>query len=57
MLAELERFGLTDSTLVVYTSDNGAPFPGGRTNLYEPGNCPTRPADVAKQQPNILTER
>ncbi|XP_043192863.1 N-sulphoglucosamine sulphohydrolase-like [Amphibalanus amphitrite] len=37
VLAELERLGLTDSTLVVYTSDNGAPFPGGRTNLYEPG--------------------
>ena len=37
VLAELDRFGLTDSTLVVYTSDNGAPFPAGRTNLYEPG--------------------
>lgn len=37
VLAELERSGLADNTLVVYTSDNGAPFPAGRTNLYEPG--------------------
>ena len=38
VLSELERFGLVNNTLVVYTSDNGAPFPAGRTNLYEPGN-------------------
>ncbi|ROT78091.1 putative N-sulfoglucosamine sulfohydrolase isoform X1 [Penaeus vannamei] len=24
-------------TLVIYTSDNGIPFPAGRTNLYDPG--------------------
>ena len=22
---------------MIYTSDNGIPFPNGRTNLYEPG--------------------
>ena len=36
-LAELHAAGLDDSTLVMYTSDNGIPFPRGRTNLYEPG--------------------
>ena len=37
LLAELERAGHADDTLVVYTSDNGIPFPYGRTNLYDPG--------------------
>lgn len=37
VLRELEAAGLADDTLVVYTSDNGPPFPGGRTNLYEHG--------------------
>jgi len=36
-LAELQSAGFADSTLVMYTSDNGIPFPRGRTNLYEPG--------------------
>ncbi|XP_023803439.1 N-sulphoglucosamine sulphohydrolase-like, partial [Cyanistes caeruleus] len=27
------------STLVIYTSDNGIPFPGGRTNLYRSGSA------------------
>ncbi|KAH8358717.1 hypothetical protein KR093_002020 [Drosophila rubida] len=37
MLRELQAAGLADDTLVIYTSDNGPPFPGGRTNLYEHG--------------------
>lgn len=37
MLKELEAAGVADQTLVIYTSDNGPPFPGGRTNLYEHG--------------------
>ncbi|KAH7949920.1 hypothetical protein HPB49_016990 [Dermacentor silvarum] len=37
VLAELEAAGFTDNTLVIYSSDNGIPFPNGRTNLYEPG--------------------
>jgi len=36
-LAELQSAGFADNTLVMYTSDNGIPFPRGRTNLYEPG--------------------
>ncbi|XP_060649502.1 N-sulphoglucosamine sulphohydrolase [Drosophila nasuta] len=37
MLRELQRSGLAENTIVIYTSDNGPPFPGGRTNLYEHG--------------------
>ncbi|XP_042221965.1 N-sulphoglucosamine sulphohydrolase-like isoform X2 [Homarus americanus] len=37
MMAELASAGHLNDTLVVYTSDNGIPFPAGRTNLYDPG--------------------
>lgn len=37
ILRELEAAGHANDTLVIYTSDNGIPFPSGRTNLYEPG--------------------
>jgi N-sulfoglucosamine sulfohydrolase len=37
VLKELESAGRAGDTLVVYTSDNGPPFPSGRTNFYEPG--------------------
>lgn len=37
VLAELATAGHANDTLVVYTSDNGVPFPSGRTNMYEPG--------------------
>lgn len=37
MVRELEVAGLADNTLIVYTSDNGPPFPSGRTNFYDPG--------------------
>ena len=33
----LKATGQYDNTLIVYLSDNGAPFPGSKTNLYEPG--------------------
>ncbi|WP_127584254.1 sulfatase family protein [Paenibacillus koleovorans] len=33
----LERRGLSDNTLVVFTSDHGMQFPRGKTTLYEPG--------------------
>ncbi|XP_072022393.1 N-sulphoglucosamine sulphohydrolase-like [Amphiura filiformis] len=36
-LAELESAGYADDTLIIYTSDNGIPFPSGRTNLYDAG--------------------
>ena len=37
ILQELELSGHSEDTLVVYTSDNGIPFPSGRTNLFDPG--------------------
>ncbi|CAG0902158.1 unnamed protein product [Darwinula stevensoni] len=37
ILKELKDFGFHENTLVIYSSDNGPPFPDGRTNLYEPG--------------------
>jgi arylsulfatase A-like enzyme len=44
ILAELEKLGLRDNTIVVFTSDNGAtkdgsnlPFKGGKHSVYEGG--------------------
>ncbi|KAG8181102.1 hypothetical protein JTE90_003151 [Oedothorax gibbosus] len=37
VLQELKNFKHENDTLVIYTSDNGIPFPSGRTNLYDPG--------------------
>jgi arylsulfatase A-like enzyme len=37
MVGELERRGLRDSTLVVFLSDNGAPFPREKGTLYDSG--------------------
>lgn len=33
----LKETGQWENTLVIAISDNGAPFPGAKTNLYEPG--------------------
>jgi len=37
LMQALENTGHADDTLVIYLSDNGAPFPGAKTTLYEPG--------------------
>ncbi|CAH0385228.1 unnamed protein product [Bemisia tabaci] len=37
VLQELESAALLDNTVIIYTSDNGPPFPAGRTNLYDSG--------------------
>ena len=37
LVGTLKRTGTYDDTLIVYLSDNGAPFPGSKTNVYEPG--------------------
>uniref|UniRef100_A0A4W5JHI2 N-sulfoglucosamine sulfohydrolase (sulfamidase) n=1 Tax=Hucho hucho TaxID=62062 RepID=A0A4W5JHI2_9TELE len=39
VLAELREAGNENDTLVIYSSDNGIPFPNGRTNLYESGTA------------------
>lgn len=37
IMALLDEYGLTGNTLVVFSSDNGLPFPGAKGTLYEPG--------------------
>ena len=37
ILKELKDAGFDNNTLVIYSSDNGIPFPNGRTNLYDSG--------------------
>ncbi|XP_033103719.1 N-sulphoglucosamine sulphohydrolase-like [Anneissia japonica] len=37
LLKELELTGHLNDTLVIYSADNGIPFPNAKTNLYEPG--------------------
>ena len=37
VMAELERLGIAENTLVVFMSDNGAPFPGNKQTLYDRG--------------------
>jgi len=37
LMQALKDTGHLDDTLVVYLSDNGIPFPGAKTNLYDPG--------------------
>ncbi|KAJ5097377.1 hypothetical protein N7456_008098 [Penicillium angulare] len=37
ILGALEKHGLTDNTLVIFVSDNGAPFLNSKTTLYDAG--------------------
>ncbi len=37
MLKMLEETGQLENTLIIFISDNGIPFPGAKTNLYEAG--------------------
>ena len=37
MMQALEEYSVLDNTLVIFTSDNGIPYPGAKTNLYDPG--------------------
>jgi N-sulfoglucosamine sulfohydrolase len=37
LLDALAKSGKADSTLVIFLSDNGPPFPGAKTTLYDPG--------------------
>ncbi|XP_072168361.1 N-sulphoglucosamine sulphohydrolase-like [Diadema setosum] len=37
LLRELERTGHLDDTLIIYSGDNGIPFPNAKTTLYEMG--------------------
>lgn len=37
VLAELDRQGVADNTLTLFISDNGRPFPGAKTTMYDEG--------------------
>ncbi|XP_071954621.1 N-sulphoglucosamine sulphohydrolase-like [Antedon mediterranea] len=37
IMKQLELTGHLNDTLVIYSADNGIPFPNAKTNLYEPG--------------------
>jgi arylsulfatase A-like enzyme len=37
VMAELERQGVADNTLIFFISDNGRPFPGAKTTMYDFG--------------------
>ena len=37
VIAELERQGVADNTLILFISDNGRPFPRAKTTLYDSG--------------------
>ncbi|XP_004066210.4 N-sulfoglucosamine sulfohydrolase isoform X2 [Oryzias latipes] len=39
VLEELREAGYENDTLIIYSSDNGIPFPNGRTNLYHSGTA------------------
>ena len=39
VLGELEKAGLADDTLVIFTSDNGPPFINSKTTMYDAGSC------------------
>lgn len=39
VLQELKDAGYDNDTLIIYSSDNGIPFPNGRTNLYHSGTA------------------
>lgn len=48
LLDALQETGHWDDTLVIFASDNGPPFPGAKTTLYQPGaNLPLLVRDPA----------
>jgi N-sulfoglucosamine sulfohydrolase len=48
----LKKAGKFDNTLIIYMSDNGMPFPGAKTTVFEPGlklPCIVRNPDAKKR--------
>ena len=53
----LHETGAWDTTLVIYISDNGPPFPGAKTTLYEPGmRLPCIVRDPAAESTGVVNE-
>ncbi|KAL1858884.1 hypothetical protein VTK73DRAFT_7742 [Phialemonium thermophilum] len=62
VLDELEKRGLSDTTLVLFVSDNGAPFVNSKTTLYDAGvrlplivRNPQDPASAGVVNPNMVS--
>ena len=57
LLDVLEETGHTDDTLVIFLSDNGPPFPGAKTTLYDPGmNLPLIVRDPHAEKRGVVTD-
>ncbi|MBX3415642.1 MAG: sulfatase [Pirellulales bacterium] len=56
LLEVLEQTGHADDTLVLFLSDNGMPWPGAKTTLYEPGmHLPLIVRDPAQKKRGVVT--
>lgn len=57
ILNVLQETGHADDTLVIFLSDNGPPFPGAKTTLYEPGmNLPLIVRDPYAKKSGRVTD-
>jgi N-sulfoglucosamine sulfohydrolase len=57
LMQALKNTGHADDTLVIYLSDNGIPFPGAKTNLYDPGmNLPLVVRSPDQKRRGVRTE-
>jgi len=57
LLDALDETGHTDDTLIIFLSDNGPPFPGAKTNLYQPGaNLPLIVSHPSQSRRGIRTD-
>lgn len=57
LIDALKETGHWDDTLVMFLSDNGPPFPGAKTTLYEPGsNLPLIVRDPRQQRQGHATD-
>ena len=52
----LEETNVADNTLIVFLSDNGIPFPGAKTTLYDPGVRLPLIALKPGQKPGIVND-
>merc|ERR1719188_249457 len=54
-MKQLADYDVINDTLVIYSSDNGIPFPSGRTNLYDSGI--KEPLIIVTPNKNQVTKR
>jgi N-sulfoglucosamine sulfohydrolase len=57
LVAILKKAGKYDDTLIIYISDNGMPWPGAKTTVYEPGlNLPCIVRNPAAKKRGVVSE-